>query len=127
MYRVDIQHKKDLTFQVKSGGHEFSIDAKGHDGMTPPDILLSSLGSCIGVYIRKYSEGAKLGLEDFSVILEAEFTKEPPMRFGRIDVVIDLKGIVLDERRRGALLQFIKNCPVHNTIEGSPVVEVKLS
>ena len=127
MYRVEILHKKDFTFQAKSGGHEFSIDAKGHDGMTPPDTLLSSLGSCIGVYIRKYSEGAKLGLENFSVTLEAEFTKEPPMRFGRIDVLIDLKGIVLDERRRFALLEFTKNCPVHNTIEGNPVVEVKLS
>ena len=127
MYQVEIIHKKDLIFQVNSGAHEFCIDAKGHDGITPPDTLLASLGSCIGVYISKYSQGAKLGLENFSVTIEAEFTKEPPMRFERIDVVIDLKGIVLDERRRGALLQFIKNCPVHNTIEGNPAVEVKLS
>ena len=127
MYRVEVIHKKDFIFQANSGAHEFNIDAKGHDGITPPDTLLASLGSCIGVYIRKYSEGAKLGLDNFSVSLEAEFTKELPMRFGRIDVSIDLKGIVLDERRRAALLQFIKNCPVHNTIEGNPVVEVKLS
>lgn len=29
MYRIEVNHRKDLSFSVKSGGHEFIIDAKG--------------------------------------------------------------------------------------------------
>jgi len=125
MYRVDITHTKDLAFSVKSGDFEFVIDAKGN-GVTPPSALLSSLGSCIGVYIRKYAEGSKLNLDNFNIIIEAEFTKESPMAFREISVTIDLKDVEIDDRRKQALLEFIKNCPVHNTLKANPVIKVKL-
>jgi len=126
VYKVELRHKKDLTFSVKSGGYEFAIDAKGKDGISPPDALLASLASCIGVYISKYSAGSKLGLEDFEVSAEAEFTKESPFLFKEIKVTIDLKGFELDERREKALFEFIKNCPVHNTLEAKPEVKIEL-
>ncbi len=125
MYHVDITHKKDFTFAAQSAQYEFSIDIKG-DGATPPDVLLASLGSCIGVYIRKYAAGAHLPLEGFTVKLDAELTKEPPMCFKVITVAVDLKGAALDDRRKHALLEFIKNCPVHNTLHSNPEVVIKL-
>lgn len=127
MYKVEVKYLKDSSFSVKSSGQEFIIDAKGKEGITPPDALLAALASCIGVYIRKYSEGAKLGLENFEVWAEAEFSKEPPVSFKEIKIVINLKGIKLDERREKALVEFVKNCPVHNTLEGAPVVRIRLS
>jgi len=127
MYAAEIKHLKDFSFSVNSSGCEFVIDAKGKDGITPPDTLLAALASCIGVYIRKYSEGSKLGLENFSVHAEAEFSKEPPMCFKEIKVSIDLKGAKLDDRRLKALVEFIKNCPVHNTLAAHPSVEIKIN
>jgi uncharacterized OsmC-like protein len=127
MYKAGIKHLKDYSFSVKSCGQEFIIDAKGEVGITPPDTLLAALASCIGVYIRKYSEGSKLGLDNFEVWAEAEFPKDPPMSFKEINIFIDLKGIKLDERRVKALLEFVKNCPVHNTLEGAPAVKIRLA
>jgi uncharacterized OsmC-like protein len=127
MYKVSLRHNKDNTFLVRSGSYEFTIDSKGQSGITPPDTLLASLASCIGVYIHKYSEGAKLGLEDFEISAKAEFSKEAPLSFKEIKVEIDLKGVILDERRSNSLLAFIRNCPVHNTIEGSPKIEMSLT
>jgi uncharacterized OsmC-like protein len=126
MYKVSVKHNKNNSFLAKSGEYEFTIDSKGQTGITPPDTLLASLASCIGVYIHKYSEGAKLGLEGFEVFAEAEFAKEAPLSFKEIKVTIDLKGVILDERRSNSLLNFIRNCPVHNTIEGSPKIEMNL-
>ena len=126
MYKIDITHSKDYLFEVKSAGFEFEIDAKGKTGVTPPDVLLASVGSCLGVYIRKYAEGAKLDLSGFKIGVEAEFAKEPPLSFKLINVTIDLKGAKLDERRQKALLEFIKNCPVHNTLKANPEVGIKL-
>ena len=72
MYKAEITHKKDFIFSVKSGNVELAIDAKGKAGISPPDALLASIGSCLGVYIRKYAEGSGLALENFSINVEAE-------------------------------------------------------
>ena len=53
MYKVTIESYGESGFVVKSADYEFIIDNKGK-GITPPDTFLASLGSCIGVYIRKY-------------------------------------------------------------------------
>jgi putative redox protein len=126
MYRVEVaSNNPDTSFKVKSGSHEFVIDTKGK-GITPSDTLLASLAACIGVYIRKYCEGSKLTLDNFSITAEAEFSKEKPVGFKEINVSIDLKGAALDERRRNALLEFIKNCPIHTTLHMNPAVNAKI-
>lgn len=126
MYKVHVTHAKDLVFSVKAGDEQISIDARGK-GLTPPAALLASLGSCIGVYIRKYAESSKLPLENFDISLEAAFSPEPPLAFKTINVSIDLKGANLDERRKQAILEFIKNCPVHNTLKINPRMEARIS
>lgn len=125
MYSVEITNNGSSEFKAKSKDYEFVIDTKGQ-GITPPDTLLASLGSCIGVYLRKYAENAKLPLPEFNIKLEAEFSREAPACFRNIAVTLDLKGAQLDERRKKALLDFIRNCPVHNTLEASPRVEIRI-
>ena len=126
MYQVEITHNQGLNFTAKAGEGEFVIDAKGKE-FGPLDAFLAALGSCIGVYIRKYAEGTKLDLSNFKVKVSAELSKESPIYFRQVFVTIDLKACQLDERRQKALAEFIKNCPVHNTIKGSPQVEFKIS
>ena len=123
MYSVKVINEETSRFIVKSTDYEFTIDTKGH-GMTPPDTLLASLGSCVGVYIRKYADGAKLDLKKFELTVEAEFDKTPPVCFRRIKIDIDIRHSDLDERRKKALLEFVKNCPVHNTLKSRPAVEI---
>ena len=125
MYRVEISNKGDSVFNVRSKDYEFNVDTKGK-GMTPPDALLASLGSCMGVYIRKYAEGAKFDLGNFKIIVEADFDTEKPYRFQNIKTTISLGGAILDDRRKVALLEFIKNCPVHNTLKTAPNIEVAI-
>ena len=126
MYQVEITHNQELSFTAKTGEAEFVIDAKGK-GLTPLDAFLSGLGSCIGVYIRKYAEGAKLNLNNFKIVVSAELSPESPISFRQINVTIDLKDCQLDERRQKALLVFIKNCPAHNTLKSSPEIAFKIS
>ena len=125
MYHVDITNAGDYSFKVKSKDYEFIVDIKGK-GVTPPDALLASLGTCVGVYLRKYAEGLKLTLPEFSISVDADFSKEVPICFRKINVNVDLKGMQLDDRRLKALHEFIKNCPVHKTIKNNPEVEIKI-
>ena len=125
MYKVKVTNKGNWTFKVKSNDYEFDIGVKS-GGITPPDTLLASLGGCLGVYMRKYSESSKIGLGDFSITVEAEFSKEKPIAFKDIKVSIDLKNAKIDEQRKKALLLFVKNCPIHNTLKTNPDIEVKI-
>lgn len=125
MYDVNIINAGDYSFNVKSKDYEFIVDVKGK-GITPPDTLLASLGTCIGIYVRKYSEGAKLTLPEFVINVAGELSKEPPFCFRKINVNLDLKGVMLDERRQRALHEFVKNCPVHNTLKNNPEIEIEI-
>ncbi len=124
MYSVDITNTKDYLFNVRSKDYEFNVDTKGN-GITPPDTLLASVGTCLGVYIRKYAEGANIELGPFTIKVESELSKDPAC-FRKINVKIDLKGFKMDERRVKAMLGFVKNCPVHNTLKVSPEVEIEI-
>lgn len=126
MYQVEIINKGSYLFNVKSKDYGFMIDVKGA-GMTPPDTLLASLGGCIGVYLRKYAEGTKLDLRTFRITVEGELRKEPPVCFDDIVINIDFLGAVLDDHKKKSILEFIKNCPVHNTLENSPKVTISLT
>lgn len=125
MYRVEITNAGDSLFNIKSEDYKFAIDTHGK-GITPPDTLLASLGSCIGVYLRKYAEGTKLGLKGFTITVNADFSEDKPIRFKDINVSIDLKGIKITEMQKNGLLAFIKNCPVHNTLRGNPNVIINI-
>lgn len=125
-YRVEITPTEDFTFNVRSHTYECAIDSKGQKGLSPPDAFLASLGSCIGVYLRKYSDTAGLHLADFKITVEAQFQQDP-LCFKTINVQVDLRGVPLDERRKKALLEFVKKCPVHNTLKADPQVEINLS
>lgn len=126
MYKVEAINTGGFTFNVTADGYVCKVDAKA-GGMTPPGMLLGGLASCIGVYIRKYADGAKLELEGFEVKAEAEFAKDAPTRFDKINISINLRGSLPDERRRRALADFIKNCPVHNTMEHKPDIIINVS
>lgn len=126
MYKVEIINSGGQLFNVTSAGHEFAVDMKGLSGITPPDVLLAGLATCLGVYLRKYADGAKLDLPSFSISAQAEFSKEQPVCFRAIEVSIDLKGAKPDERRVNAMLEFIKNCPVHNTLKNDPEIRIRI-
>jgi len=126
MYEVTVRNHGSSVFEVESKDYKFSIDTKDA-GISPSATLLASLGSCIGVYIRKYCDGAHLGYDNFRVRVSAEFTAERPVAFRQINVLIDLQGCQIPERRKKSLLEFIKKCPIHNTLSINPAINIKIS
>ena len=126
MYRVDITARGDSAFNVKTKGAECRIDPKGTSGITPPDALLASLGSCIGVYLMKYAEGSKLLINEFTVSVEGDIGRESPFFFRKIDVSVSVKSPGLDDRRIKAIMDFVQNCPVHNTFRNRPEISVSI-
>lgn len=125
MYHVQITTTGGYKFNAKSKDAEFSIGLDGKT-VTPPDVLLASLGSCMGVYLQKYVDGMKLKIPGFAIDLSAEFSKEAPVCFRKINLQVDLQGAVLDERHKKGLRQFLDNCPVHETLKANPEIAVDI-
>jgi putative redox protein len=125
MYRVEIDNKQGNVFKVKAGKNEFEIEPLS-ENLSPGEVLLASLGSCMGFFTRRYLENAGIPAQGFSLVLEADFSKETPMRFKKIQAVLDLKDTRLDPARKDALLRFVENCPVQSTLKGNPTITLEL-
>jgi len=126
MYSVNIRSERQSEFKVRSENQEFTIDSEGEKGITPPATLLAALGSCVGVYIRKYCKNTSFDIKEFNVTVEAELSADKPVRFTKIYVKINITGGQIDEMRKKSILSFVKNCPVHNTLKLATDIETEI-
>lgn len=130
MYEVDVDYKGSFNYQVRSEGYSVNVAFSKKDepanGITPPALLLAAVGSCLAVYLERYLTGAKIAFKGFSINLKSDICKEPPHFMKKIDVKIGLPDLALDDRRKKALLDFTRNCPVHNTLLHAPEINIEL-
>lgn len=107
------QHKLIIDQPLEKGGEDL--------GMSPLELFLSALGSCTAVYAKTYCQGAGIDADNLEVNISSNLTADKPVRFKDISIGISL-GVDIAERKN-ALLQFVSNCPVHNTIKANPEVK----
>ena len=130
MYEVDVEYQSASRYKATSLNYEVKIDFLKEDGsidgITPPALFLASVGSCLAVYLERYLNGAKIKFDTFSINVKSDICKDSPHYLKVIDVTIGLKGADMDSRRKEALLEFVRNCPVHNTLMHKPTVTIRL-
>ncbi|MEK6567818.1 MAG: OsmC family protein, partial [Candidatus Omnitrophota bacterium] len=123
-------YENSFHYKVTSLNYEIKVDfpkpSGAMEGITPPALLLASLGSCAAVYLERYLNGAKIKFDKFTVKVKSEICPETPHYLKNIALTINLPGLKLEQKRYNALLEFIKNCPVHNTLKNNPVVDITL-
>lgn len=125
MYKITLTNRGGKEFQVCAGDHSFVVEPS-MPGASPLDYFLAGLGACIGYYLRVYCTKNDINVPEFAVVVTGELNTERPVRFTDIAVNIDLKDAQIDNVRRRGLLEFIRNCPAHNTLKGSPVIDITL-
>ena len=116
-------------FETLIGEHRIVSDQRvsegGTDaGVTPPELLLASLGSCAGHYAAEYLRARSLPLTGLQVHVSAEKGKQPA-RLDSFRIEVDIPG--LDERHQQGLLRAVKACLIHNTLTTVPSIEVEIS
>ncbi len=116
-------------FTVACRSHTITIDQPkdngGEDlGMTPPEIMASSLASCIGFYVARYCEQAKIDATGLAVSCDWQVGGQPK-HMQKFDVQVELPN--LPEKRRKAIEKVAESCLIHATLGQSPEVNVSLS
>ncbi len=120
------------------GGVQFEVDARGHKvicdqpldnggqnaGMSPPEFLLASLGTCAAFYAAQYLRTRSLPAEGLEVRVNA--TKAMgPARLGSFRIEIRVPGLD-DEKHQAGVLRAAKSCLIHNTLLQAPEIEMTL-
>ena len=98
------------------------LDAPGN-GVTPMELLATSLGACTAMDVASILVKMRQPLEAFSVEVSGERAEDHPKRFLSLEVVYHLKGD-LDERKveRAISLSEERYCSVEATLR--PAVPV---
>jgi uncharacterized OsmC-like protein len=122
MPTITTEYKGDMLFESMVGSHKVTTDVPEsmggkNRGLTPPQLFIISLGSCVGAFIAKYADQHSLNAAGMTV--DVAFDKsEHPARLANIKVTVNLPETDCSEKcRQKALLKVAEHCPVHETIE----------
>ncbi len=127
---VLVDHLGEVQFEVKARSHtvvcDQPIDKGGFDeGMTPPEFLLASLGTCAGYYAVQYLKSHDLPREGLRIRTSAGKAKGPArMADFRIDIEC---ANPLEARHRDGILKAVHACLIHNTLLNPPRIDVDVA
>lgn len=126
---VLVEHLGAGQFEIRARGHSVISDQPaengGYDeGMTPPELMLASLGSCAGYYAAQYLRKNKLATEGTTVRVTAEKEKNPArMESFRIEVRVPVE--IKEEHKRG-VEEAVHHCLIHNTLLHPPKIQLEV-
>jgi putative redox protein len=124
-----IQHLGGVRFEANARGHRILCDQPvengGRDqGMTPPEFLLASLGTCAGYYAAQYLKARSLPQDGLTVRVTAK--KAPaPARLASFSIEVNVPG--LEPQHEPGILRAVKVCLIHNTLLHAPSIDVAVN
>lgn len=116
-------------FDIASRRHTIVTDQPVEDGgqdagMSPVELFVGSLASCVAYFVGQYCGRHKIPCEGFTI--EAEWSyAEHPHRVGAVRMKINVPGEVTPEQRE-RLLKVAHGCTVHQSIAIAPAVTIDL-
>jgi putative redox protein len=126
---VTVEHLGAMQFEIRARQHTIACDQPpengGYDeGMTPPELLLASLGSCAGFYAGQYLRKHKLATEGTRVRVTAEKVKDPA-RVDNFQIEV-LTPVELSEQHRAGVEAAVHHCLIHNTLLHPPQMKIEI-
>jgi uncharacterized OsmC-like protein len=127
---VKITHLDQVRFAVQSRSHTIICDQPAENGgedagMTPPEFLLASLGSCAAFYAVQYLKTRNLAQSGVEVTVTAEKLKQPA-RVGNFLIHV-VCPVALTEEQTEGLMRSVHHCLVHNTLLAPPEIKIELA
>ena len=123
-----VQHLGGVKFEALARGHRILCDQppenRGTDaGMTPPEFMLASLGTCAGFYAAEYLRTRALSQQGLEVRVTAE-KSTAPARLGSFRIEVIIPDLAADHE--AGVLRAVKACLIHNTLTHAPSIEIAL-
>ncbi len=126
---VFVEHLGAVQFAIKARQHTVISDQpaenNGYDeGMTPPELLLASLGSCAAFYAVDYLKRNRVLTEGVTARVTAEKVKGP-FRLDNFRIEVSVPGEIAPEHVKG-VEEAVHRCLIHNTLLHAPKMDVAI-
>lgn len=126
---IRVEQAGSQEFRISVRTHQISadnvIDEGGDDrGPRPTELLVGSLGACIGMAIARYCQTIDQDTDSISIYLTYDL-KDRPRRIANIVADIELPAD-FPESRKSALKGIITSCPIHNTLLLPPEIDIEI-
>lgn len=126
---ITVNHLGDVQFEIKARQHTVISDQPsdngGYDeGMTPPELMLASLGSCAAFYAAAYLKKHNLATVGTKVRVTCDKVK-PPARLDNFRIEVEVP-VELDEKHRAGVMDSVHRCLIHNTLLQPPKIEIAI-
>lgn len=126
---IRVQHLEEVKFQATAGAHSIVCDQPENNGgsdagMTPPELLLVSLGTCAGFYAAQYLRNHHLSQHGLEVVVSAEKAKAPA-RLGNFRVEVTVPGLA--HEHEAGLMRSVNACLIKNTLMQPATFETLLN
>jgi putative redox protein len=126
---VLVEHLGAVQFEIRARQHKIACDepteSGGFDeGMTPPELLLASLGSCAGFYAAQYLKKYNLASEGTRVRVTADKVKDPA-RMDNFRIEVEVPSALSYEHRHG-VEEAIQHCLIHTTLLHPPKIALEV-
>jgi len=127
--RMKVRHDGGARFTVCCRDHEVIMDqpeenAGSNAGMTPPEFMAASLAGCIGFYVARYCEQAKIDPAGLEVDCDWQIGGEP-RKFQHIEVAVTLPN--MPENRRKAVERVAQSCLIHATLQQGTEMDIRIN
>jgi len=127
---VIVEHMGAVQFEIRARQHVIASDQPVEDGgfdeaMTPPELLLASLGSCAGYYVAHYLKTRNLAPSGTRVRVSAEKAKNPA-RMDDFQIEVNVPAECTEQDRAG-IEKAVHKCLIHNTLLHPPTIALKIN
>lgn len=126
---LTVTYKGGARYDVTSGAHTLVTDQPVKDGgsdagMSPVELFVGSLGSCVAYFVGRYCARHQISCEGFTVDVEWSYA-EQPHRVGAVEITLNLPTELTPEQRE-KLLKVAHGCTVHQSLAVPSKVEIRM-
>ena len=126
---IHVEHLGGFQFEIKARQHTIASDQPAEnggfdEGMTPPELLLASLGSCAGYYAAQYLRKHKLAEEGTIVRVTADKAKDPA-RLDNFRIAVEVPCELSPADQQG-VEESVHHCLIHNTLLHPPNISIEV-
>lgn len=127
---VKVSQVEGVKLDIQARTHKITCDQPAENGgadsgMTPPELLLASLGSCAAFYAAEYLRTRKLAQSGVEVSVTAEKLLKPA-RLGNFHVQVT-SPVSLTAEQTESMMRCVHSCLVHNTLISLPAIKIEIA
>jgi putative redox protein len=125
---ITVSRREGKAFEVRVRRHALTVDMSREEGgadqgPNPVELLAGSLGACIAIMVQTYCDRHGYTDGDVGASLTIELADDPK-RVGAIVIDLELPRD-FPEDRKPAVKRLAELCPVHQTLQHMPTVDLE--